>query len=206
MPTPNGKIGALMDASSPTGTVASYRGDLATFAQALNTQVNAIYNPLANSLHAPWNLAAIEAGKPVLTEKPSARNRSEAERVAEAERVFEVVGLAPAAEVLQRYPHELSGGQRQRVGFAQALEQRGFRVTRIDVGRDIASVLAALRPAAALSVLHGRPGEDGYDADDPEDDEAAFGAAARTVDDGSLPTLRVFPHGVSRKRLDATGR
>ncbi len=46
--------------------------------------VDAIYNPLANSLHAPWNLAAIEAGKPVLTEKPFARNRSEAEQVADA--------------------------------------------------------------------------------------------------------------------------
>ena len=37
---------------------------------------------------------------------------------------FEAVGLAPAAEILQRYPHELSGGQRQRVGFAQALAMR----------------------------------------------------------------------------------
>ena len=41
-------------------------------------------NPLANALHAPWNLAAIAAGKPVLTEKPFARNRAEAERVAAA--------------------------------------------------------------------------------------------------------------------------
>lgn len=49
-------------------------------------EVDAVYNPLANSLHAPWNLAAIEAGKPVLTEKPFARNRSEAQRVAEAAR------------------------------------------------------------------------------------------------------------------------
>ena len=47
-------------------------------------EVNAIYNPLANSLHAPWNLAAIAAGKPVLTEKPFARNRSEAQQVAVA--------------------------------------------------------------------------------------------------------------------------
>jgi D-alanine-D-alanine ligase len=44
---------------------------------------------------------------------------------------------------------------------AQALEQRGYRVTRIDVGRDIASILATLKPDAALNVLHGRPGEDG---------------------------------------------
>ncbi len=47
-------------------------------------EVNAIYNPLANSLHAPWNLAAITEGKPVLTEKPFAANRSEAQQVAEA--------------------------------------------------------------------------------------------------------------------------
>jgi predicted dehydrogenase len=47
-------------------------------------EVNVIYNPLANSLHAPWNLAAIAAGKPVLTEKPFARNRAEAKHVAEA--------------------------------------------------------------------------------------------------------------------------
>jgi oligopeptide/dipeptide ABC transporter ATP-binding protein len=49
---------------------------------------------------------------------------SKAEQQAEAERVFEVVGLTPAADVLQRYPHELSGGQRQRVGFASALAMR----------------------------------------------------------------------------------
>jgi peptide/nickel transport system ATP-binding protein len=41
-----------------------------------------------------------------------------------AEQVFETVGLTPAAEALQRFPHELSGGQRQRVGFAQALALR----------------------------------------------------------------------------------
>jgi predicted dehydrogenase len=47
-------------------------------------EVDVVYNPLANSLHAPWNLAAIAAGKPVLTEKPSARDRAEAQRVREA--------------------------------------------------------------------------------------------------------------------------
>jgi predicted dehydrogenase len=41
----------------------------------------AIYNPLANSLHAPWNKAAIIAGKHVLTEKPFASNAIEAARV-----------------------------------------------------------------------------------------------------------------------------
>jgi D-alanine-D-alanine ligase len=44
---------------------------------------------------------------------------------------------------------------------AEALARLGYRVTRIDVGRDIASVLTAVRPEVALNVLHGRPGEDG---------------------------------------------
>lgn len=47
MPNPGGKMGALIDASSPTGTLASFRTDLAGFAQGLTTQVNAIYNPVA---------------------------------------------------------------------------------------------------------------------------------------------------------------
>src|SRR4051794_34233951 len=44
-------------------------------------EVEAVYNPLANSLHAPWNKAAILAGKHVLTEKPFASNATEAAEV-----------------------------------------------------------------------------------------------------------------------------
>ncbi len=44
---------------------------------------------------------------------------------------------------------------------ADALERLGYRVTRIDVKRDIATVLDVLKPDAALMMLHGRPGEDG---------------------------------------------
>lgn len=47
-------------------------------------EVDVVYNPLANSLHAPWNLAAIAAGKTVLSEKPFARDESEARKVADA--------------------------------------------------------------------------------------------------------------------------
>jgi D-alanine-D-alanine ligase len=44
---------------------------------------------------------------------------------------------------------------------ADALARVGYRVTRIDVGRDIATVLTTVKPDVALNVLHGRPGEDG---------------------------------------------
>src|ERR1700741_1937504 len=44
---------------------------------------------------------------------------------------------------------------------ADALERQGFRVSRIDVGRDIATVLQTLKPEVAFNVLHGTPGEDG---------------------------------------------
>ncbi|SDR70703.1 Predicted dehydrogenase [Friedmanniella luteola] len=47
-------------------------------------EVEAIYNPLPNSAHAPWNLAAIAARKHVLTEKPAASNAAEAARVHDA--------------------------------------------------------------------------------------------------------------------------
>lgn len=44
---------------------------------------------------------------------------------------------------------------------ADALEGEGYRVTRVDVQRNIAQVLAELKPDVAFNVLHGVPGEDG---------------------------------------------
>ncbi|MBB2971112.1 D-alanine--D-alanine ligase [Mesorhizobium sp. RMAD-H1] len=54
-------------------------------------------------------------------------------------------------------PVSLSSG----AACAEALEAEGYRVTRIDVGRDVASVLADLRPDVAFNALHGPFGEDG---------------------------------------------
>ena len=54
-------------------------------------------------------------------------------------------------------PVSLSSG----TACAAALEAEGFRVTRVDVGRDVASVLSDLRPDVAFNALHGPFGEDG---------------------------------------------
>lgn len=47
-------------------------------------EVEAIYNPLPNALHTPWNLKIIQAGKHLLSEKPFASNAAEARLVHEA--------------------------------------------------------------------------------------------------------------------------
>ncbi len=44
---------------------------------------------------------------------------------------------------------------------AKAAESVGYRVSRVDVGRDIAQVLTALKPDVVLNALHGPFGEDG---------------------------------------------
>src|SRR5512132_3747119 len=58
---------------------------LGSYAEVLaDPEVEVVYNPLANSLHGPWNLAAVAAGRHVLTEKPSASNAAEAAEVRDA--------------------------------------------------------------------------------------------------------------------------
>ncbi|THV24838.1 D-alanine--D-alanine ligase [Peteryoungia ipomoeae] len=54
-------------------------------------------------------------------------------------------------------PVSLSSGN----ACAQALEAVGYRVTKVDVGRDIGRVLEELRPDVAFNALHGPYGEDG---------------------------------------------
>ncbi|MFN4168099.1 MAG: D-alanine--D-alanine ligase [Pannonibacter phragmitetus] len=54
-------------------------------------------------------------------------------------------------------PVSLSSGN----ACADALEARGFRVSRVDVDRSIAARLAELKPDVAFNALHGPFGEDG---------------------------------------------
>src|SRR5215203_2920721 len=99
---------------------------------------------------------------------------------------------AAALEVRARDAREL---QRQQAWRDEA--SRALNALREDEGTRPVNA-AELEAAEEERIAAMVPGEDELDGDDEE----GFGAAARTVEEGSLPTLRVFPHGVSRKRLE----
>jgi predicted dehydrogenase len=62
--------------------------------------IDAIYNPLPNGLHAEWTIRALKAGKHVLCEKPFASNASEAQEMA---KVAAETGLVLSEAFAYRY-------------------------------------------------------------------------------------------------------
>jgi len=81
--------------------------------------IDAVYIPLPNSLHAEWTRAALEAGKHVLCEKPFTSNAAEAEAVAElADRAAADAGLVVMEAFHYRY-HPLAHRMREIVASGE---------------------------------------------------------------------------------------
>ena len=103
---------------------------------------------------------------------------------------------AAALEVRARDARELARQQAWRAEAARALnalkEDEGTRPVNA----------AAIEASEEERIARMVPGETGGTFEDADDDDAAFGSASLTVEGGTLPTLRVFPHGISRKRLE----
>jgi predicted dehydrogenase len=66
-------------------------------------EIDVIYNPLPNSLHAEWSCRALEAGFPVLCEKPFTTTLADARRVARVARKMKL----PVAEAFMYRFHPL---------------------------------------------------------------------------------------------------
>jgi stage III sporulation protein SpoIIIAA len=116
-----------------------------------------------------------------------------------------------AAEVRARDARELARQEAWRAEAARALNalhvEEGTRPVNAEaIAAAEEERIARMVPGEVGSTWPG--GEDGADDDDgtddgADDDDAAFGAGSLTVEGSALlPTLRVFPHGISRKRLE----
>jgi len=76
-------------------------------------EIDAVYNPLPNSLHAEWSIRAVAAGKHVLCEKPLAMNASEARAMFDAARQH-------GRHLVEAYPYR---AQAQTLKLRELLDQ-----------------------------------------------------------------------------------
>jgi D-xylose 1-dehydrogenase (NADP+, D-xylono-1,5-lactone-forming) len=89
-----GRAQAYADAHGIARAYGSYEELLA------DPEVDAVYNPLPNSMHVEWSIAAMRAGKHVLCEKPMSRHPEEVERAFD---VAEETGMVLAEAFMWRH-------------------------------------------------------------------------------------------------------
>jgi predicted dehydrogenase len=86
-------------------------------------EIDAIYNPLPNHLHVPMTIRALEQGKPVLCEKPTALNADEATKLAAAQKA---AGLPVAEAFMVRHHPQWKRARvliaEGRIGEARAIQ------------------------------------------------------------------------------------
>ena len=83
--------------------------------QNFRSQVQMIFQDPYESLNPRWTI------KNIVSEPLNIHNLgSENDRLEAVAEMLTTVGLTPASNYMDRYPHELSGGQRQRVSIARA--------------------------------------------------------------------------------------
>src|ERR671914_634317 len=85
-------------------------------------------------------------------------------------------------------------------GVADALASRGHRVTRIDMGRDVAQRLSEAAPDIVFNALHGTPGEDGtvqglMDLMDLKYTHSGLETSVIAIDK-ELTKMVLVPHGI----------
>lgn len=89
--TSNGVVAAIASRDGDRAREAATRLEIPTAYESYEAlladpAIDAIYNPLPNTLHAEWTLRAVAAGKPVLCEKPLAVSSAEAQAMIDGAR------------------------------------------------------------------------------------------------------------------------
>src|SRR6266571_2118531 len=150
--------------------------------------IDAVYNPLPNSLHGPWTLRAIEAGKHVLCEKPFASNADEAAQVAQAASASGLVVMEamhyryhPLIQRLTEVVGELGPVRHMQAWTSFAIVNPG------DIRYDYGLAGGALMDGGcyALDCLRLLGASDGHG--DGHGEPSVTGALADPVDSGAVP-------------------
>ena len=111
-------------------------------------EIDAVYNPLPNGLHGQWTIAALEAGKHVLCEKPFTANSEEAEAVADAAARSERVVM----EALHYRYHPLFARVLELVGTLGPLHDISVRMIAVQPNRNDVRYRLDLAGGAAMDV------------------------------------------------------
>jgi D-xylose 1-dehydrogenase (NADP+, D-xylono-1,5-lactone-forming) len=127
--------------------------------------VEAIYVPLPNSLHVPWSVRALEAGKHVLCEKPLARRAADAEEAfAAAERAGRLLmegfmwRYHPQTEALARLAREIAPLRVVRAAFGFAIPPEDAANVRLQRALEGGSLMdVGCYCVSALRLLCGEP-------------------------------------------------
>jgi predicted dehydrogenase len=156
-----------------------------------DADVEAIYIPLPNSMHVPWSITALEAGKHVLCEKPLAR------RVADVERAFDAADRAgrllmeafmwryhPQTEELLRRAGEIGPLRVVRAAFAFDLPAGDTGNVRLQPDLDGGSLMdVGCYCVSGLRLLCGEPERVGAEQVERQGVDGRFAGALRFAGD-----------------------
>jgi predicted dehydrogenase len=160
-------------------------------------EVDAVYIGTPASLHRPWAIAAIEAGKHVLCEKPFAANADDARLIADAARAGDVVVMEafhwryhPYADQIRR---TIDSGVLGRIDRIEAVfDLPESAISRDDIRWDLSVGGGATMDLGCYSIQWAR-----FAADADPDVVSAEAVCPVEGVDGSLGAELVWPSGVT---------